>query len=573
MKFTDLIMPHRFFINRSLNKESEKLKSKIDEYKIEYNSKIQRCQQEIEALKEKKNQDYMDVVNSLNKELQKDAELFVQFKNVFLKYVDLYLGKQLLFQRKNILRLEKKVKIDYGDFLTNQISAISDEIKILEERKVILNSNADISKILELGSISGCDIEFINDDITEVITTVQKQIDNAKQDDWIRKNTLITLKRVLQDHLDSREMIQYIEWVIKQKKLISKQLSNTRKQSNIEKNLLANQISDVTQAIKDVDSQMVECAKLVRTFWVKPILKLDVKIANIESTINKLYDEVSEIDSEISNSREEKEQVSGRIEDIKRSGSSDSSWDSLWSRKKLLTRKISDLYNNKQGKYSEINNLMEDRKEYRIQIQNWFDRRNLLLSLGEKNKIDLKHLKKSVVSDERIIAEGRLSEINQKKIEFESAEKSRIEQEIRESDLKYNKQIQELDKQIQIYSNSYKEIEVEVESARKQLSSETSRDSRFFVLKLLSDSLEVKNAKENLSSINRKKLGMKIALDRLLNEKNNLEIEREKIRSSTLPKSYRMDSKEHEDMNGYQRFLTNLSNKRNKKREGGYYAG
>lgn len=573
MKFTDLIMPHRFFINRSLNKESEKLKSKIDEYKIEYNSKIQRCQQEIEALKEKKNQDYMDVVNSLNKELEKDAELFVQFKNVFLKYVDLYLGKQLLFQRKNILRLEKKVKIDYGDFLTNQISAISDEIKILEERKVILNSNADISKILELGSISGCDIEFINDDITEVITTVQKQIDNAKQDDWIRKNTLITLKRVLQDHLDSREMIQYIEWVIKQKKLISKQLSNTRKQSNIEKNLLANQISDVTQAIKDVDSQMVECAKLVRTFWVKPILKLDVKIANIESTINKLYDEVSEIDSEISNSREEKEQVSGRIEDIKRSGSSDSSWDSLWSRKKLLTRKISDLYNNKQGKYSEINNLMEDRKEYRIQIQNWFDRRNLLLSLGEKNKIDLKHLKKSVVSDERIIAEGRLSEINQKKIEFESAEKSRIEQEIRESDLKYNKQIQELDKQIQIYSNSYKEIEVEVESARKQLSSETSRDSRFFVLKLLSDSLEVKNAKENLSSINRKKLGMKIALDRLLNEKNNLEIEREKIRSSTLPKSYRMDSKEHEDMNGYQRFLTNLSNKRNKKREGGYYAG
>ena len=137
MKFTDLIMPHRFFINRSLNKESEKLKSKIDEYKIEYNSKIQRCQQEIEALKEKKNQDYMDVVNSLNKELEKDAELFVQFKNVFLKYVDLYLGKQLLFQRKNILRLEKKVKIDYGDFLTNQISAISDEIKILEERKVI----------------------------------------------------------------------------------------------------------------------------------------------------------------------------------------------------------------------------------------------------------------------------------------------------------------------------------------------------------------------------------------------------------------------------------------------------
>lgn len=573
MKFSDLIMPHRFFINRSLNKASEKLKSKIDEYKIEYNSQVQRCQQEIEELKEKKNQDYMDVVNFLNKELQKDAELFEQFKNVFLKYVDLYFGKQLLLQSKSILRLEKKVKEDYGTFLTNQILAISDEIELLEERKAILNSNADISKILELGSISGCDIEFINDDITEVITTVQEQIDNVNQDDWIRKNTLITLKRVLQEHLHSREMIQYINWVIKQKKLISKQLANTRKQSNIEKKLLVNQISDVTQAINDIKEQMAECAKSVRSFWVNPILKLDVKIANIESTINKLYDEVSEIDLEISDSREEKEQVSGRIEDIKQSGSSDSSWDSLWSRKKLLTRNISDLYNNKQEKYSEINNLREDRKEYRIQRQNWFDRRNLLLSLGEKNKIDLKYLKKSVVSDEKAIAEDRISEINQKKIEFESAEKSRIEQEIKEGDLKYNKQIQELDKQIQIYSNTYKEIEVEVGGARKLLSSETSKDSRFFVLKMFSDSPEVKNAKDNLSSLVRKKLGMKIALDKLLSEKNSLEYEREKIRTSIRPRTYTMNVNEREDINGYQRFLTNLSNKGDKKREGGYHAG
>jgi len=286
-----------------------------------------------------------------------------------------------------------------------------------------------------------------------------------------------------------------------------------------------------------------------------------------------LYDEVSEIDLEISDSREEKEQVSGRIEDIKQSGSSDSSWDSLWSRKKLLTRNISDLYNNKQEKYSEINNLREDRKEYRIQRQNWFDRRNLLLSLGEKNKIDLKYLKKSVVSDERAIAEDRISEINQKKIEFVSAEKSRIEQEIRESDLRYNKQIQELDKQIQIYSNTYKEIEVEVGRARKLLSSETSKDSRFFVLKLLSDSPEIKNAKDNLSSLDRKKLGMKIDLDKLLNEKNSLEYEREKKRTSIRPRTYTMNVNEREDINGYQRFLTNLSNKRNKKREGGYHAG
>ncbi|HFI0504527.1 TPA: hypothetical protein ACGOXN_000235 [Streptococcus suis] len=318
---------------------------------------------------------------------------------------------------------------------------------------------------------------------------------------------------------------------------------------------------------------MVECAKLVRSFWVKPILKLDVKIANIDSTITSLYDDVSEISLKISNAYDEKKRVSSQIEYIKLSGSSDSSWDSLWDRKKSLNRKISDLKSNMQEKYSEINRLEEDKNEYWNQRRNWFERRNLLLSFSEKNKIDLKHLKKSVVSDERAIAEGRLSEINQKKSEFESAEKSRIEQEIRESDLKYNKQIQELDKKIQIYSNSYKEIEVEVESARKQLSSETSKDSRFFVLKMFSDSPEVKNAKDNLSSLDRKKSGMKIALNKLLNEKKSLEYEHEKIRTSIRPRPYTMKVNEREDINGYQRFLTNLSNKRNKKREGGYHAG
>ena len=569
MKFTNLIMPHRFFINRSLYKESEKLKSKIDEYKIEYNSQIQRCQQEIEALKEKKNQDYMDVANSLNNELQKHNELFEQLKNEFLKYVDLYFGKQLLFQSKSILQLEKRVKKDYGNFLTNQILVISNEIELLEERKAILNSNSDISKILELGGISGCDIEFINDDITEVITTVQEQIDKVNQEDWIRKNTLITLKRVLQDHLDSREMIQYINWVIKQKKIISKQLSDTRKRSNNEKKLLVTQISNIDQAINNIDEQMDECAKLVRSFWVKPILKLDVKIASIDSTITSLYDDVSEIGLEISNAYNEKNQVLSQIEYIKQSGSSDSSWDSLWDCKKSFTRKISVLKSNRKEKYSEINRLKEDKNEYWNQRKNWFERRNLLLSLSEKNKIDIKNLKKSVVSDERVIAKDRISEINQKKIEFESAEKSRIEQEIRESDLKYNKQIQEIEEKIQRFSSNYSDVEWKVERARKQLSSVTSKDSRFFVLKLFSDSTEVRNAKENLSSLDRKKLGMKITLDRLLNEKNSLENKRETIRSSTRPRTYTMNVNEREDMNDYQRFLTNLSNKSNKKRKGG----
>ena len=38
MEYINLIMPHRFCINRNLNKESEKLTNKINEYEAELDS-------------------------------------------------------------------------------------------------------------------------------------------------------------------------------------------------------------------------------------------------------------------------------------------------------------------------------------------------------------------------------------------------------------------------------------------------------------------------------------------------------------------------------------------------------
>lgn len=43
---------------------------------------------------------------------------------------------------------------------------------------------------------------------------------------------------------------------------------------------------------------------------------------------------------------------------------------------------------------------------------------------------------------------------------------------------------------------------------------------------------------------------MKIALDKLLNEKNSLEYEHKKIRTSIRPRPYTMKVNEREDING-----------------------
>ena len=551
MEYINLIMPHRFCINRNLNKESEKLTNKINEYEAELDSiKI-----EIEAFRNKKEKEYQEIVEHLNKELQKKINQHEDLKNNLSKYVELCLKEQILWQNKRILELEKTKQRDYSAFLTKLIQQIAKDIELLEQRKIILNLKVDISSILKLASLSGCEIKFPTDNINDILETIQKEISNLNQDDWVRKTTLLKLKRVVQEHMESQKMIQYIDWVIQQKKLSSKRLASKRKQSNNELSLLEKQIFEAKQERKKNRERMGKLAHAVRCFWVKPILDLDVKISNIKKKKAEIYTEKDKLNIDIDEAKTKKRQISKEIEDIKKSRSSNSSWDDLWKEKNKLSKRLGDLYESKKQKSQELSQLYEDQKKYHIKKDEWLEKRRVLLSLLKKNKVNSKLLKQSVKTDEKEIAKKEIEKINQKKGDFEHRESERVKREKETLRTNFKNDLENLELKIQSAIGNCLVSESEVKESRNKVALEKSKDTR--LIKVF-DSPKVKEAKKALSKSEELLSKRNNILEELQMKEKELKSEYNKELSTIRPKSYNMSAKDRNNLDGYQLLLKNL---------------
>ena len=544
-------MPHRFCINRNLNKESEKLTNKINEYEAELDSiKI-----EIEAFRNKKEKEYQEIVEHLNKELQIKINQHEDLKKNLSKYVELCLKEQILWQNKRILELEKTKQRDYSAFLTKLIQQIAKDIELLEQRKIILNLKVDISSILKLASLSGCEIKFPTDNINDILETIQKEISNLNQDDWIRKTTLLKLKRVVQEHMESQKMIQYIDWVIQQKKLSSKRLASKRKQSNNELSLLEKQIFEAKQEKKKNREQMGKLAHAVRCFWVKPILDLDVKISNIKKKKAEVYTEKDKLNIDIDEAKTKKRQISKEIEDIKKSRSSNSSWDDLWKEKNKLSKRLGDLYESKKQKSQELSQLYEDQKKYHIKKDEWLEKRRVLLSLLKNNNVNSKLLKQSVKTDEKEIAKKEIEKINQKKVDFEHRESERVKREKETLRTNFKNDLENLELKIQCAIGNCFVSESEVKESRNKVALEKSKDTR--LIKVF-DSPKVKEAKKALSKSEELLSKRNNILEELQMKEKELKSKYNKELSTIRPKSYNMSAKDRNNLDGYQLLLKNL---------------
>ena len=544
-------MPHRFCINRNLNKESEKLTNKINEYEAELDSiKI-----EIEAFRNKKEKEYQEIVEHLNKELQIKINQHEDLKKNLSKYVELCLKEQILWQNKRILELEKTKQRDYSAFLTKLIQQIAKDIELLEQRKIILNLKVDISSILKLASLSGCEIKFPTDNINDILETIQKEISNLNQDDWVRKTTLLKLKRVVQEHMESQKMIQYIDWVIQQKKLSSKRLASKRKQSNNELSLLEKQIFEAKQERKKNREQMGKLAHAVRCFWVKPILDLDVKISNIKKKKAEVYTEKDKLNIDIDEAKTKKRQISKEIEDIKKSRSSNSSWDDLWKEKNKLSKRLGDLYESKKQKSQELSQLYEDQKKYHIKKDEWLEKRRVLLSLLKNNNVNSKLLKQSVKTDEKEIAKKEIEKINQKKVDFEHRESERVKREKETLRTNFKNDLENLELKIQCAIGNCFVSESEVKESRNKVALEKSKDTR--LIKVF-DSPKVKEAKKALSKSEELLSKRNNILEELQMKEKELKSKYNKELSTIRPKSYNMSAKDRNNLDGYQLLLKNL---------------
>lgn len=482
----DYIMPHRLLVNRSLRKASDDLHLRIDEYQLKYDREIERCTAEIEQAKAEKDSAFESAKSLLINELSKDSTLFEKVHEGLIVYADLFFQRQCLNRVYEIKKLEMQALIEYGDFLTEQMRLISEEIDVLEERKDRLTLKAQVNDILELLSLSDCDISIdSNDNAQSLLAKVVELIESTEDGNWIKKQSLRALRSVLQERVDFLPIIQYITWTIQQKVQLSRQLSTERRKANEYKKIKASELREVSESIDTLTRELDEKARLVREFWAVPITQLNVQKSYLYAKKNEAYDEYKA--------------VSEKIERIKEMQTSDSSWDELWSRKKELRECI-------------IPRLKNEIASVNSELKQWFLRKQMIYSLCKRNNVFLISDNNAIESDEYRIINNRLEELYRIEEEANKREEERFKIESAQIQQRRKEKIEELTAKIKIAEKSLAEKDSALCQATQRLSESKSRDKRFFIFKIFTDSKEVSKAKT----------AMKIATEQKKNADNLL---------------------------------------------------
>jgi len=521
MNAWDIVLPHRLLVNRSLRKASADLRSRIDEYETDYELTIERCSAEIEQARADKDIDFEKVKLSLIDELSKDADLFEKVRAGLLEYVDLFLRRQCLNKMQEAKRLEKQALVEYRNFLTAQMSLIGEEIDILEARKDKLVAQAKVDDIMELVRLTGCEVTVDdNDDAISLLAKVSELVAACEVSDNLTKQALQKLRSVLQERVDLLPVIQYITWTIQQKKELSRELSGDRRRTTDDIKNKTNELREMSESIDVLSRSLDEQARTVRAYWVAPVTQLNIQINFLYKKLNAIFAEVKEIGE--------------RIEHMKSIGSDDSfTWDRLWREKNDLKEQIPQVKN-------EIESLKSERKQ-------WFARQQMLYSLCKKNNVYLIPDGKAQASDEYRIIDSRLAELMQIEREANQHEEERFERESAQIQQLRKAKINKLSAKIASAEVVQAEKSAVISQASKQLSNSKSRDARFFLLKLFSETEEVSRAKQALQSATAQKKRADTELATLKTElaKTTEEFDRQLV--ACRPKPYRPSSAESEE--------------------------
>ena len=369
MSFWDKLLPHRFFINRALRKASDDLRDHIDTYRAEHEMAVQRCRNEIEAAKAEKDRQFELRKQEYLNELTRDSYAFGELQKLFYDYVDFHLEKKLLKLIEKKVRIELKLLFEYGDFLTEQMKLIGEEISILEQRKESLLRQVRIDDIIELIRISGANLPCNpSENPKELLEKVNLFIFEYKDMSIQTKSALTRLKKLLQERTEYLSLIQYITWLIQQKKSFSQELFKERRTVNESKKTLQKELSTIKTKIEQLENMMFNKAIWIRNVWEKPISEIETELTLVKTSLNLEYSHQNWISAEI------------RIMKIERSNDSER-WNQL-QRDGLLV-------------YEAIGELKTKQASLFEQRQHWFNRRNKVLALFKKNNIFLLSTKNS----------------------------------------------------------------------------------------------------------------------------------------------------------------------------------
>jgi len=479
MSVWDYVMPHRLLINKSLRKEAEGLRARIDAYQIEYDRRVEECQEEIKRVEAERQEKLLQFRDSLVEELQGEKSFLESVAQDITSYADAYLHRNCLFQMRDIKRKQLEILQEDNDFLSGQMAIIGREIDFLRERQNELTSFTDVKDIIRLTSLSGYEISFTEgDDAKDLLDKVSQAISDCESGQDTERFALVRLKGIIQERSEYLPTIKYIAWVIQQKIQFSKQLSDKRSGVRDSQAAVRQEVKQIEDNINSTSEKLEAIAKRIRFYWAHPITYLS---------------------ADISYAYKEKSETGNQLRDVGEELHNMASWHSddqdKWERLQRERRELS----------SEMDSLRDSISSKKKERSQWFEKRDYIFQVCKKYGVPLIPDKKAQTDEDRIIAD-RLVELNEIRTEGAAEAERKCEQERAEIIACYNETRGELEseassieKKIAQLAAEYDETATKVSSAEKKVKQIKDGDDRFFLVKMFSETPGLDSARKTVS--------------------------------------------------------------------------
>lgn len=363
MSVWDKVLPHRFFINRALRTASDELRDHIDSYRRESELAIRRCRDEIEAAKAEKDRQFELLKQEYLKELTQDSNALGELQTLFFDYVDDHMKKQLCYLSIKKLKLELQLFDKYINFLTEQKRLIGEDITILEQRQELLTMQVKTDDIVALICATGADLPCDYSDNPKTLLEKVNSILSGSNDLLPRtKAALFKLRRLLQERAEYLPLIQYISWLIQQKKNLRKELSKERRMANEAKKNLKDQIRTISAELKQLNETMLSKAVCIRNVWGEPLADISIELAAVTDSLAEQYSRQKYISEEIKTMKSERSNDNSR-------------WERLQAEGKTI--------------YEAIGELKSEKTDLYEQRQQWSERKKAIMGLFKRNQVFL----------------------------------------------------------------------------------------------------------------------------------------------------------------------------------------
>lgn len=467
MSAWEYVMPHRLLINNSLRKEAEGLRARIDAYQIEYDRRVEECQEEIKSVEAEHQEKLLQYRDSLVEELQEEKSFLDSVVQDITSYADAYLYRNCLLQMRDIKRKQLVILQEDNDFLSGQMALIGEEIDSLRERQNELTSFTDVKDIIQLISLSGYEISFDEgDNAKDLLDKVSQEILNCEPGQDTKRFALVRLKGIIQERSEYLLTIKYIAWVIQQKIQFSKQLSDKRSGIRESQESVRKEIRQIKDNISLISEKIESIAKRIRFYWAHPITYLSADISYAYKEKSETGNQLRDVGEELHN------MASGHSDDQDK-------WEGLQRERRELS--------------SEMDSLRDSISIKKKERSQWFEKRDYIFQVCKKYGVPLKPDKKNPTDEDCIIAD-RLVELNEIRTEGASEAEKKCEQEKSEIISRYNEVRAELESEatsieekIKQLLAEYNETATKISSAEKKVKQIKDGDDRFFLAKMLSE--------------------------------------------------------------------------------------